>query len=108
VTPETFSIGEIAIVIGDVNPRYLGEDVTVIGPLASYPCTEALTGIDTVHFAYKCSLADFERPAFIAPHFLRKKPQPGETRGALDSDATPNAPAQFDRAIWTPPAEILL
>lgn len=102
---QTFHIGEKAILLPPnpgamslLSPRYSGTRVTILGELTSIREWTKLPVVE--EFGHLIELHD-GRLAWVASRILQKIP-PGKHAPACDSDETPNAPAQFDPAIWQP------
>jgi hypothetical protein len=106
MTVDTFAIGEKALLLPcplrkatGLSALYFGTEVTVVSGLLEMKGAEGGHGYVVEAFdGWKLQ---------VVPKLLQKKPK---ERGpsALDSDETPNAPSQFDPAIWAPSRVVLL
>lgn len=76
MSDQTFSVGEVAIIVGDCLPNMIGDDVTIAGVrqlyLAWVPTLQRAMMVD----GYAVSHPAFPTNGIVRPEYLRKKRPP--------------------------------
>lgn len=84
MSEQTFSVGEIAVLIDLIDEVWRGSEVQIDGPLDVHPCMNVRTGESFFEPVYPLHLVATGASGFAPPRCLRKRRPPQDWKTLCD------------------------